>query len=111
MEKFGSPTGARMFRDSMLARPEVKFWGKTAGTEIVAGCIANMSDECVGISNLFFAPSEQFDFREATAAVGSLDRHRPIVGYAAGPGLKAARRAGYETIGALRILNADNACF
>jgi hypothetical protein len=110
-KKYGSPTKSRMFRESMLGRPDIKFWGKKAGAEFVAGCIANMSAECVGISNLFCAPSDEDVFGEATRAVGSMDRHRPIVGYVAGPRLDAARRAGFVSIGALRILTADKACF
>lgn len=110
-KRFGSPTEPRMFRDSMLGRPEVTFWGKITGSGFVAGCIANMSSECVGISNLFSAPGEEDAFQEATAAVGSLDRERPIVGYAAGARLEAAQRAGFHTVGGLRVLNADNACF
>lgn len=110
-KRSGSPTRTRMFPESMLQSPNVVFLGKMEGGEFVSGCIANVSGDCVGLSNLFSTFPEGAAFEEATAAVAALDPRLPIVGYAAGLRLEAARQAGYERTGGLRILEARNARF
>ena len=107
----GSPTDERMFPEALLGSPDISFLGKMEGGEIVAGCAANLSDKCIGISNLFSRSREEDLFQQASAAVASIDPCRPIVGYVAGHSREAACRAGYLTTGNLRIMVAENARF
>ncbi|MCY0095700.1 hypothetical protein [Hoeflea ulvae] len=100
----GSPTRQRMFRPSLLERPDIAFLGRREGGEIVSGCIANLSGDCVGISNVFSKTPPDGLFVQAAAAVASLAPHLPITGYESGEDLQQARRAGFETVGDLRIL-------
>lgn len=103
-KRSGSRTHARMFRDAMLEYPDFAFLGKMEGAEFVCGCIANVSDAAVGISNLFSTCRLRNVFAEATLAVASFAPRLPIVGYARGPQLEAALQAGYETTGGLRVM-------
>lgn len=105
----GSPTQQRMFRAELLERPDIVFLARRDGDAIIAGCIANVSDACVGISNVFARSPSDDVFAEAAAAVASVAPHLPIAGYESGQDLEQARNAGFETVGALRILVARNA--
>ena len=110
-KRSGSPTEARMFREEMLQMPDIAFLGKRVAGAFVAGCIANISGDCIGISNVFSVRRATETFREATAAVMAVDRSLPIIGYEAGGTLDLALAAGYEATGPLRILRAENAQF
>ncbi len=81
------------------------FLGRRGADGFDAGCIANLSDGCIGVSNVF-SLARGSGFAEAAAAVASLAPHLPVVGYAAGPVLQAALRAGFEATGDLRVLAA-----
>jgi hypothetical protein len=105
----GSPTEVRMFRDAMLQRQEIFFLGKLNRDSFEAGCIANVSSGCIGISNVFSLSGGSDTFQEATDSVASISRGFPIVGYISSGSLDVARRAGYEATGDLRILMAKNA--
>ncbi len=99
----------RMFNSAMLNRSDVTFFGVKKQGEYEAGCIANRSDSCIGISNIFSkngsdrAVSSTI-FGQATAAVSSIDPLLPIVGYESGEDLESATSAGYSAVGDLRIL-------
>ncbi len=95
----GSPTDVRMFPPDMLGDASVAFLANWDGDQIVAGCIANLSPDCVGVSNVFGSDA----FAAAAKAVGALYPTLPIVGYESGPDIENAIRAGFETIGTLRI--------
>lgn len=100
----GSATQHRMFTGTLLEQPEIAFLGQKRGDGFEAGCIANISDGCVGISNVFSLSLPDDVFRQATAAVASIAPHLPIAGYEAGPALNHARQAGFEAVGDLRVL-------
>ncbi len=110
-KRSGSPTQIRMFSETMMQRPDIVFFGKRVASSFVAGCIANTSSDCVGISNVFSLPGAPDTFHEATAAVSSISHGLPIVGYASGRALDSARRVGFEATGGLRILVARDAQF
>lgn len=95
----GSPTDVQMFPPDMLGDTTITFLAKWDGDQIVAGCIANLSPDCVGLSNIFGSIA----FAAAAKAVGALYPSQPIVGYESGPDIEHARQAGFETIGPLRI--------
>lgn len=107
----GSPTQQRMFKGAMLERPEVVFLGHWVDGEIEAGCIANISEKCIGISNMFSRSPSDGLFVQAAAAVASVVPDLPIAGYESGQALKHARKAGFKTVGDLRILVSKSAKF
>ncbi|MEM7489537.1 MAG: hypothetical protein AAF390_10490 [Pseudomonadota bacterium] len=100
----GAPIGRRMFSPAFAARPEIAVLGREVDGLFVEGCIANRSDGCVGLSNLFSAVPSAEVFARALSAVTSAFAGRPVAGYERGAALDAARAAGCETVGALRVL-------
>ncbi len=110
-KRWGSPTRVRMFNEAMLRNPAIWFFGKAKSGTFEAGCIANRSAACIGISNVYSSSSADGAFVEATAAVAAIDKDLPVVGYEAGDALDYAKRAGFETVGDLRILVAEAARF
>lgn len=107
----GSPTERRMFGDAMLDLPDIRFLGFKVGDVVEAGCIANVSSGCVGLSNVFSRSMSGDAFANAVAAVAMVEPTRPIVGYESGAELKHAHAAGFQTVGDLRILVAKDASF
>ncbi len=104
-----SPTPNRMFNRVMLNQSDVTFLGVKSKGRYEAGCIANRSDSCIGISNVFSRTESTQSasssiFAQATAAVSSIDPLLPIVGYESGEDLESASAAGYCSVGELRIL-------
>lgn len=97
-----SPTEQRMFPDTCLTDPGLAFFGRIEAGRVTAGCFVNRSAEVVGLSNVFGDGPETF--AEAAASAESFGAGRPIVGYERGADLEAAQKAGFETIGALRVL-------
>ena len=101
--KGGSPTQAHMFRTELLRNPKIAFLQRKNSGHVVAGCIANKSNDCVGLSNVFSVTDEPGTFRQASEAVASVFPPLPCVGYAAGPKLESAIDAGFEPTGELRV--------
>lgn len=99
----GSPTDATMFGRSLLERPDVAFLAKWNGSAIVAGCIGNLSDDCIGLSNVFSTDAAGLTFAEAARAVAALHPGLPVVGYARGQDLAQAEAAGFDPVAPLRV--------
>jgi hypothetical protein len=97
--------GGELFRPALLADPAVVILGAHRSGRLVGGAIANRSSSVVGISNLFAAAGQDPDevWASATAAVAGRFAGLPLVGYEAGDSLAAARRAGFDTCGPLRV--------
>ncbi|WP_299735712.1 hypothetical protein [uncultured Roseobacter sp.] len=110
-KKNGSATERRMFTADLLHRDDMFFFGLKTGGEIAAGCIANRSENCIGLSNVFARAASSAVFSQATAAVAAIAPGLPIVGYESGVDLEHAGSAGFDTVGDLRILVAKNAAF
>ena len=95
---------ARQFPHALLSSPDHAFFAGHLDDQIVAGAIANRSPGAVGLSNLF-APPAFAD--EAWAAVVDGITHAfrgmPIVGYERGDDLLRVQRAGFISVGALRV--------
>ncbi|WP_299861629.1 hypothetical protein [uncultured Hoeflea sp.] len=111
-KRMGSPAPQRMFRASLLDRPDIVFLCHKSDGEIAAGCIANLSETCIGISNLFSRTQSAGVFAEAAAAVAAVAAvapDLPITGYESGEDLDHAIQAGFETVGDLRVLVAPAA--
>jgi hypothetical protein len=89
---------------SLLAEPSVAVLVARAGDEIVAGVIANRSRDVVGLSNLVVLGADRDDvWTGAVAAISAMFPGLALVGYESGDDLAAAHRAGFESIGPLRV--------
>jgi hypothetical protein len=103
--------GGSTFRPALLDMPSVAILaGRDPGGTLRAGAIATAADGAVGISNVFADAAGNDDeaafsraFVAAASAIAERYPGRPIVGYLAGARLDAARAAGFETIGPLRV--------
>ena len=87
-----------------LKDPSVVALVGRAGDEIVAGVVANRSSDVVGLSNLVVLNAEPDDvWAGAVAAVSTRYAGLALVGYESGASLDAAHRAGFVSVGPLRI--------
>jgi hypothetical protein len=94
----------RHIPSSVFDDPSVAALVARSGDDIVAGVIANRSDDVVGVSNMVVmgaAPDEVWS--SAVGAVSTRFPGLPLVGYESGASLDAAHRAGFVSIGPLRI--------
>ena len=69
---------------------------------IVGGGIINGGAEVVGLSNLFGSAVDMV-WRNLAAMAGEIFPGLPLVGYESGQELAAAKLAGFETVGSLRV--------
>ena len=110
----GGPT----FRPALLDEPSVVVLAAhDADGRRVGGAVATVAREAVGISNVFVsgkhaagAPEEdRFGeaFAGATGAIAKRFPDRAIVGYLSSSRLAAARAAGYDLIGPMRVWMLD----
>ncbi|MDH4061831.1 MAG: hypothetical protein OEU94_13555 [Aquincola sp.] len=95
----GSPSDQRQFPANILDRPDVFIWGRTAAGGFDAGVVANLSSDCVGLSNCFGRDA----FPAAATLCAELAQDLPIVGYERGDDLGAALDTGFEATGLLRV--------
>lgn len=95
----GTPMDTPQFPDLILDRVDVAVFGRSVEGRYDAGVIANLSENCVGLSNAFG--------RDSYAAAASLCHQfgggRPVVGYEHGDNLVAALDVGFTATGPLRI--------
>lgn len=110
-KSFGSPAQKRIFPQAFLSLGDVVVIGQKVDGRFVAGCIANRSENCIGLSNVFAKMPSAEQFSMAATAAAAPFECLPVVGYEAGAGLTYARQCGFETTGKLRILRALNARF
>ncbi|MEM9132593.1 MAG: hypothetical protein AAF962_20940 [Actinomycetota bacterium] len=104
--KASSPTDHHMFPAALLDDPAVTFWAGWRGDRIVAGCLANASGDCVGLSNVFAEGPTATLWAAAAAAAGSTVPRLPTVGYERGVDLAHAEAAGFAAVGSLRAFTA-----
>jgi hypothetical protein len=100
----GDTSKDRIFLPPLLENKDVAIVAGFRGGHIVAGAIANRSDDVVGWSN-FFAPATEI-FDHATASLATIAGVFPglaIVGYEHGDDLRNAHSIGFESIGPLRV--------
>ena len=100
-EASGQP---RIFVPALLDNRTIAVIAARDGEQIVAGAIANRSEEVVGVTNLFAPPR---DALAATAGVltmlAELFPKLPVVGWENGGSLENAVRLGYQRLGPLRV--------
>ncbi|WP_421723007.1 hypothetical protein [Bauldia sp.] len=100
----GSPADQRIFLDPLLENPHLCFFASLAGDRVVAGCLANRSEESTGLSNFFTSAKDpESDYGAAAAAVGAFAPGRPVVGYERGDVLAVSGRHGFRQTGPLRV--------
>jgi hypothetical protein len=93
------PCDHRQFPDAILARPDIGIWGRRNGAMFDAGVIAHVSDDCVGLSNLFGDGARG----AATALCAAFGQDRPVVGYEQGDALAQALDDGWIETGPLVV--------
>ena len=100
----GGGSGRRLFRPELLADPRCAILACHRDGDLVAGVIAFTAAGVTGISNLFGAepPAGQLE-ASALRAVTALRPGLPVVSYARGPDLAAARQSGWQALGPLRV--------
>jgi hypothetical protein len=93
-----------VFGPALLDNPAVAILAARDEAGLVAGVIGNRSESVVGVSN-FFATTAATDraWAGAIAAVSAQFPGLPLVGYEHGSGLGAAHRAGFLSVGRLRV--------
>ncbi len=100
----GDTSKDRIFLQSLLEQKDLAVVAALRDGHIIAGAIANRSDDVVGWSN-FFAPAHEI-FDHAVASLTAIARvfpGLPIVGYEHGDDLRNAHSLGFESIGPLRV--------
>ena len=97
--------GGEVFRPTLLGEPAVAVLvARDASATIVAGVIGHRRDAAVDVSNLFSTvPDPDQVWAGAVAAISAWAPGRRLVGYESGASLAAAHRAGFASIGALRV--------
>jgi hypothetical protein len=94
-----------IFPAACLNDPSLAFLARRNGTIVEAGCVANLSENAVGLSNVFSVHSSQQQlFDEALSAVSAFGGGRPVVGYEQGDSLAAALSVSFRDVGPLRVL-------
>ena len=88
----------------MLTNPEIAFIAAYEGQTLVAGAIANRTDDVVGLSNVFVPPDDAEVFW--TGCIAMAQEHfpdLPLVGYERGPQLAIAQEIGFEALQPLKV--------
>jgi hypothetical protein len=92
----------RVFMPGLLADTNVVFVSIQGDGGIAGGGILNRGAEVVGVSNLFGSRIDLV-YRSLAAMAGEIFPGLPLVGYESGKELAAAKLAGFETVGPLRV--------
>ncbi len=108
-KRLGSPTERHMFPDTMLRFSEIAFFGLRDGATFESGCIANLSSDCVGLSNVFGEAADSSLFQATAMLAAEFGQGKPVVGYDHGAALDAMLKSGFEEVGRLRIWVRENA--
>jgi len=94
-----------IFPPQCLNDPKLFFLARISGTKIEAGCLANLSTDVIGMSNVFTTQeNDEGLYSDALAAVSSVGDGLPVAGYEQGNDLECACAAGFQVVGPLRIL-------
>ncbi len=99
-----SPPLARVFLPTLLNDDTIRFIAAYQGERIVAGAIANRTDDVVGLSNLFVSNLDQvLGWAGCLSMIHTLFPGMPVVGYERGNDLVIAQSLGFDAIGPLRV--------
>jgi hypothetical protein len=95
--------GGDVFHPALLDDPAVAILGGWQEDTLVGGVIANRIGAAVGISNLFTTIDPDDFWASVVAVVTTQFPGLPMVGYEDGSSLAAAQRAGFTSVGGLRV--------
>jgi hypothetical protein len=94
----------RLFLPTLLSNTDLNFIAAYHNESIVAGAIANRTDDVVGLSNVFTPPDNpQAFWADCVAKTRELFPTLPIVGYERGSQLAIAQEIGFETLQPLKV--------
>lgn len=94
----------RQFPPSLMESEDNGFWGAYRGERLIAGCILNLTEPVVGVSNTFALDLSLAEmWSEIPLVAATAYPGRDLVGYERGPDLEAAVSAGFQDIGRLRV--------
>lgn len=94
------------FPAGLLQDPSTRFFAGRLDGVILAGAIANLSPQVVGVSNLFSPPELAAETWAAVVRLAATGHpERALVGYERGSALRHAMDAGFRTVGTLRVLH------
>ncbi|MFY2822444.1 hypothetical protein [Ruegeria sp. MALMAid1280] len=96
-----------MFPANLLDNTSIAFFGQEGKEGIRAGCIANLSSEVVGLSNVFGPTNDHSVVDAATRCAEYFGAGRPIVGYETLEDARPFVDLGFEKTGNLRVLLVD----
>lgn len=100
----GDGSGDRIFVPSLFADEDIAMVAGYRDDHIIAGAIANRSDDVVGWSNFFAPEAEKFDCATASlATIAGVFPGSPIVGYEQSDDLRNAHALGFESLCPLRV--------
>jgi hypothetical protein len=100
----GAADAGDALQPALLDDPAVAVLAVWSGDAVIAGAVANRSRSAVGLSWVFTTTADpDLVWRSVTTAVYAPFPGLPVVGYERGEALAAARRAGYDAIGDLRV--------
>jgi hypothetical protein len=103
-KQLGSPTQKkRMFPETLIQSPQVAFFGLRQNARFSAGCMVNLSRDCVGLSNIFCETMSLSVYRMAALLAAEFGQGKPVVGYDGGAALTAMLKCGFEEVGPLRV--------
>jgi hypothetical protein len=95
---------SHLFKPELLSRPDIRFISVVANGACVGGGVLNAGAGVVGLSNLFV---DKIEMSAAWSGLANAARAMfpglPLVAYDHGEALAAAHRAGFTTIGNLRV--------
>jgi hypothetical protein len=95
---------SRIFMERLLEEEKVAFIAAFRGNRIVAGCIANRSEDGVGVSNIFLPAETPNEFRAGCVAEVLLRSDGlPVMGWESGDNLVAMQSLGFESVGRLKV--------
>jgi hypothetical protein len=90
---------ADTFPPGLLDEPAIRFLAVRSAGRTVAGAVANLSGQVVGVSNVF----GEDPWQELAGAVAACFPHRPLVGFELAADLELTLSLGFRTIGPLRV--------
>ena len=94
----------RLFLPTLLVNPDITFIAAHQNESIVAGAIANRTDDVVGLSNVFAPPDNPHAFwADCVAKIQELYPTLPIVGYERDSQLPIAEEIGFEALRPLKV--------
>ena len=98
-----------IFTPRLLEEERIAFIAAFQGNRIAAGCIANRSEDSVGISNVFLPDERPNEFRVGCVAeVLRWSCGLPVMGWESGDNLVAMQSLGFESVGRLKVWQRRN---